>query len=196
MSPRGFTLAELLIALGILGVVATFTIPKVLNAQQDSQWNSIAKETAGTLSGAYAAYRRQNVDVTGMTLEDLAPYLNYVKRETILSVDSYQEDPIISFDCSDAAKYCYKLHNGAILYTNGFSSYFRGMASNDAIVFFLDPDGRVTDGTADGEGKAVTFWLYTNGRITTYAGITSGTDAGTTTGYTPDASYDPPWFSW
>lgn len=33
----GFTLAELLIALGILGVIATFTIPKILSAQQDSK---------------------------------------------------------------------------------------------------------------------------------------------------------------
>lgn len=43
----GFTLAELLIALTILGVIATFTIPKILTAQQASTYNAIAKETMG-----------------------------------------------------------------------------------------------------------------------------------------------------
>lgn len=34
---KGFTLAELLIALAILGVIATFTIPKVLQSSRTAQ---------------------------------------------------------------------------------------------------------------------------------------------------------------
>lgn len=45
---RGFTLAELLIALAILGVIAAFSIPKVLSAQQNQTYNAIAKEAAAT----------------------------------------------------------------------------------------------------------------------------------------------------
>jgi Tfp pilus assembly protein FimT len=52
----GFTLAELFIALGILGMIATFTIPKVLQTQQGNQYRSAAKETAAMVSEAYAAY--------------------------------------------------------------------------------------------------------------------------------------------
>ncbi len=40
---KGFTLAELLMALAILGVIATFTIPKILGAQQSSSSNAKAK---------------------------------------------------------------------------------------------------------------------------------------------------------
>ncbi|MBL8031855.1 MAG: prepilin-type N-terminal cleavage/methylation domain-containing protein [Candidatus Doudnabacteria bacterium] len=49
MRVKGFTLAELLIALVILGVIATFTIPKVLYANQNTKYNAIAKEAMGTI---------------------------------------------------------------------------------------------------------------------------------------------------
>ncbi len=45
----GFTLAELLSALAILGVIATFTIPKVLQGQQDQRRISIFKETIASV---------------------------------------------------------------------------------------------------------------------------------------------------
>lgn len=46
---RGFTLAELLIALGILGVIAAFAIPKVLSSQQDSKRKAIFRETIASI---------------------------------------------------------------------------------------------------------------------------------------------------
>lgn len=49
-TPKGFTLAELLIALMILGEIATFTIPKILSAQTNGRKNAIFKETISTLS--------------------------------------------------------------------------------------------------------------------------------------------------
>lgn len=47
---KAFTLAELLIALAILGVIATFTIPKVLTANQNGTFKAIGKETAAMLA--------------------------------------------------------------------------------------------------------------------------------------------------
>jgi len=44
MKKKGFTLTELLIALVILGVIATFTIPKVLQNQQNSKKWALFKE--------------------------------------------------------------------------------------------------------------------------------------------------------
>lgn len=46
----GFTLAELLVALLILGEIATFTIPKILNSQQNGQRIAVFKETYSTIS--------------------------------------------------------------------------------------------------------------------------------------------------
>jgi prepilin-type N-terminal cleavage/methylation domain-containing protein len=47
-----FTLAELLIALGILGVIATFTIPKVLVSQQNGKRVAVFRETVAAINAA------------------------------------------------------------------------------------------------------------------------------------------------
>lgn len=46
----GFTLAELLVSLLILGEIATFTIPKILSSQQEQRKKAVFKETISTLS--------------------------------------------------------------------------------------------------------------------------------------------------
>lgn len=45
----GFTLAELLIALAILGVISAFAIPKILSAQQNEKKEAVTRETLGTI---------------------------------------------------------------------------------------------------------------------------------------------------
>ena len=57
-SSLGFTLAELLISLAILGVIATFTIPKILTSQQNSQKAAVTKEVIAMISGAFTAYQQ------------------------------------------------------------------------------------------------------------------------------------------
>lgn len=65
---NGFTLAELLVALLILGVIATFTIPKVLNAGKSGARYSKAQEVAATLGAILQAYTLENGGcVPGMT---------------------------------------------------------------------------------------------------------------------------------
>src|ERR1051325_8786269 len=61
---KAFTLAELLIALAILGVIATFTIPKVLQAMQDNQRKAVFKEVIASLSG---------INYEGWTTKQLTP---------------------------------------------------------------------------------------------------------------------------
>lgn len=48
---KGFSLAELLISLLILGEIATFTIPKIIAAQQAQQSKSLVKEAVGIMAG-------------------------------------------------------------------------------------------------------------------------------------------------
>ena len=106
---RGFTLSELLIALVILGLIATFTIPKVLSSQQDTQFNARAKEFAGFLSEARQVLVSDG-SLNGATMtQDVMNLLNYVKVETTGLVDAWYNST--TRDC--ATNVCYRLRKKA-----------------------------------------------------------------------------------
>jgi len=186
-----FTLAELLIALLILGVIATFTIPKVLQSQQDSQWNSSAKEVAGMFTQAQQILSSKGLLNANTRREDFTPYFNYVRVVTTGLVDGRQTQG--SDDCS-TMPLCLQLHNGGILYFINPNVSFSSTLSTGAISFNFDPDGQYS-GSTNGPGKAVLFFLYYDGRVRTYGTIDPNTCPSNAC-YNPTPSEDPPWFSW
>lgn len=187
----GFTLVELLISLTILGVIATFTIPKILNAQQGSKYNAIAKEATGTISGGYIAYQQASTVTSTTYPSALFPYMNYVKMDTagVYSIDD--EHGTGSYACSSSTP-CLLLHNGAILMAWNHS--FGSTTNLAAIQYYVDPDAK-----ADLQGlssASLNLAIYYNGRITTFGSRTAGTsdDRGNLDG---NSFYpDPTWFSW
>jgi prepilin-type N-terminal cleavage/methylation domain-containing protein len=188
----GFTLAELLIALAILGVIATFTIPKVLQSQQDTKSTAIAKETIATFSQAYQAYALKQ-PVNGNTAwGDFLQYVNYVKKDTVSIIDSNPGQT--SLDCSSWD--CYRLHNGAIIasYT-GFN--YSTTDNLTTIYFYLDPDGKYS-GSTTGPGKSMVIYIYINGKVTSMGALAPGTHDSWGGNYPTgtDATYDPTWFRW
>lgn len=192
----GFTLAELLISLAILGEIATFTIPKILNAQQNGQNVAIAKEAAGTVATAYQLYFVSNTVTSATSMSDLTAYLNYAKVDTTTIIDSEQGGT--SLDCATTEVQCLRLHNGATLWHGKTNVDFGGTSDLNAIYFLIDPDSRYS-GSTTGTGKSVKFYLYRNGRVATWASITSGTITHEWGNYyvsNADATRDPPWFSW
>jgi type II secretory pathway pseudopilin PulG len=191
-SALGFTLAEVLISLLILAEIATFTIPKVLYSSQNQQWNAEAKEAAAAVSAAYQQYQMTNTVTSSFNIGNLTPYLNYVQVDSVSLTDNMQTFNTI--DCSNPGSPCLKLHNGATL-SYGTGDIFSGTNMTNATVFYIDPDGKVTDGTTNGPGKAIQFTLYYNGRLTTRAGLTPGTVVNSNP-YNPNAALDPPWFHW
>jgi prepilin-type N-terminal cleavage/methylation domain-containing protein len=199
MSPRlckfklGFTLAELLVALAILGVIATFTIPKVLNGMQDSRSNAIAKEAAASISAAYQLYKLDNTVTSSFTLANLIPYLNYVKQAPVnLAIDDVESGTFSN--CMAVASYpCYQLHNGAMIKISTATT-FNGTTSLNAVPFFIDPDGRYGNSTT-GPSKSVLFYLYYDGKIRTVGTIQPNTVNSVGT-YSPKPQFDPSWFSW
>jgi prepilin-type N-terminal cleavage/methylation domain-containing protein len=190
---KGFTLAELLIALAILGEIATFTIPKIIHAQQNGSFKAKAKETAAMLAGAFQQYQLSNSITSSTKPADLTPYMNYVKVDSTTSIDLYQNLSTVS--CGAGNENCLLLHNGGMLrYRSDIN--MGGTNTTNAIYFSFDPDGKVTDGTTNGPGKALTLFVYYNGRITSWCCVTPNAVVGASGTFTPNATTDPPWFSW
>lgn len=193
MKRKGFTLAELLITLAILGIIATFTIPKVLNSGQSSEWDSAAKEAIGMVSEAFSSYKNENTLTINTGPSDLTQYFNYVAVDTATTIDL--ETGENSVDCGNANRGCIRLHSGAMLGWR-LNNRFGQATNTHYITFTFDPDGQYS-GTTTGPGKAIIINLYYNGRIntsaerlvgdTTYAGGSSQSPG-------PDPQAD--WFSW
>lgn len=82
-----FTLAEVLITLGIIGVVAALTIPALIQSQQNKATVSAVKKAYTTLSQAYTSAVQDNGppetwDLSTYTslLDILSPYLSLMKN--------------------------------------------------------------------------------------------------------------------
>jgi prepilin-type N-terminal cleavage/methylation domain-containing protein len=134
----GFTLTELLITLSILGVIATYTIPKLLATQQSSTYKSAAKEVCAMVAQAYAIYSYKNIPTGATRFSDLTPYMNYLSKKTTGFIDGHELEGNI--DCSVTT--CLKLHNGGVIrYPTSVS--FSGTASTNAMSFNFDPDGEL-----------------------------------------------------
>lgn len=91
----GFTLAEVLIALGIIGVVAAMTIPTLMTNYQKKSTATQLKKTYATISNAVRLSEEENGELSGWKFEEngtstksiqvfdkyLAPYLKVTKKE-------------------------------------------------------------------------------------------------------------------
>jgi prepilin-type N-terminal cleavage/methylation domain-containing protein len=181
-SAKGFTLAELLIALAILGVIATFTIPKILNSASSSQSTAIAKEAASMVSGSFSSYQLNNTLASGTTAGALTQYMNYVAVDTSSSSYGFTGSGLCSTTASVA---CLKLHNGGILEYNPTNT-FNGTTTTNALYFNIDPDGA-------GSLTAASFVQYYNGRLTTGGAAASSAASGGAVTITTDPSYIQNW---
>lgn len=84
----GFTLAEVLITLVIIGVIAAITVPSLLQTTEDQEYVSGVKKAYSVLSQAYMRQKADGIlpDEWGFSTADsrkmievLLPYLNYTK---------------------------------------------------------------------------------------------------------------------
>lgn len=87
----GFTLAEILITLGIIGVIATLTIPALMNSTNNKETVTSLKKAYSLLSQAYTMAVKDNGGPSGWftgdydynsmaVLDNLIPYLKTTKK--------------------------------------------------------------------------------------------------------------------
>lgn len=174
-SKKGFTLAELLMSVLILGIIATFTIPKIISAQRQSNYNAMAKEVSATFSGAYTQYSRSNTVSSATKTTDLTPYLNYLAVDTTSSTVVDDHPTYGSQNCNSTYT-CIKLHNGGVIWFSSAASFAGTNPATNFIYVNFDPDPRTPSA-----GSGVQFRLYYGGRLTSAASV---------------GEQDPSWFQW
>ena len=151
MKNKAFTLAEVLITLGIIGVVAAFTLPVLINKYQEHVVISKYKKMYSTLANAYNLAIAENgspdqwqVETRIDFLKKLEPYLN-------ISEECYNK-----VGCTTMGKYVSlsgetmfgNLNNSTVYpklrLNNGFSISMIRNPNPDCIYTYTDKDGTVT----------------------------------------------------
>ena len=189
----GYTLAEVLIVLGILAIISTLTLRTIVLSNQTASHNAIAKESMAMIGSAYEAFLQGGGDPSNIYADALTPYMNYIKTDTSSQIDNdllRQLNASNFIDCS--GHLCLKLHTGAMLYPEP-NYQFNGLKTDTAVLFILDPDGRYS-GTAAGPGKSLYIYLYYDGKIRTANTLLPNTDVALGT-INPVTNSDPSWFS-
>ncbi|MGE0200641.1 MAG: type II secretion system protein [Candidatus Melainabacteria bacterium] len=164
--PTGFTIAELLISLVIIGLIATFAVPKVKEAwmvQQTKRYNEMCQQEMAMVVSAFTRYRLDHEVTSSFTFEDLLPYMNYVKK---IVDGATQTDGVVGqtlYTCGTTDVACLRLTNGGMLFYHSTVS-MTGTGTTNGVFFFFDPSEGYS-GSTTGNGKSLMVALYANGRI-------------------------------
>ncbi len=151
-----FTLAEVLITLGIIGIVAAMTIPTLLAKYQEKQTVTKLKQTYSIL--AQAIRSRQEDVGTPDDWEFSSSEYTYKKEDSILIAQNLLPAMKIAQDCGITGGTCtwtknYKYLNGSsanayggnnlyrVVLLNGTSLSFGKWSNNEIIDFYIDING-------------------------------------------------------
>lgn len=150
---KAFTLSEVLITLGIIGVVAALVMPALISNYKKNLTVTRLKETYSMLKQAVEMSEVQNGEVkdwnysvcsTGEKCFEqyLKPYLKVVKKEsmntiwkraTFLELSGAQEQGLMMMRPANGV--AYTLANGAVLFT------YNSAVSNNTLSMSVDIDG-------------------------------------------------------
>ena len=140
---KGFTLAEVLITLGIIGVVAAMTLPAVINKVQNKQRSAALKKAYSTLQQALVMYQKDYGDKprpadfpkAGSFKVALLPYFaagkDCGKGTEASACYTYYEDNTIQK---------YKNYEGSLLFFAGALNDGQFIL-NDGMMYFFENNG-------------------------------------------------------
>jgi len=191
MQKKGFTLAELLICITILGEIAAFAIPKIIYSQQNSRFNAVVKEDLATVAQAYQMLQLNGTVTQNTSAKDLITYINYTKYDTSSSIDDAYG--YAGINPCDGTNPCTRLTNGSIIKFNA-CTFSATTPDTNVLEVYIDPDGALTaGGAATSDGKSVRGFIYYSGRIATWGTIRNGS---TSSCLSWSTYQDPPYLSW
>ncbi len=157
MNKKGFTLAEVLIVVSILGIIAVITVPGLISNYRERATITKVKKTYATLTTGYSAYVSTNfhslphysdtkAGAIGVYNDLIKPYfeISYdagtdkTKKEKILGTENkYLNGTKAANYAKETKFYAVKLKDGSVIFVRGSDSVDQGQKG----VIFLDVNG-------------------------------------------------------
>lgn len=174
----GFTLTELLVGLGILGLIAAFAVPKVLTASGAALANAKVHKAAQAVANGLEKWTEQNGKSANTSVQNVMSMVQHNGQITDgRFVDwhansvAYDKMKCVASIGSLTDALCYQMPDASIvLFVNHFGGggtdlTFANAGTTNGIYFGVDPDGR--DGPQDksATGVSTAFVLSFNGRL-------------------------------
>ena len=150
-----FTLAEVLITLAIIGVVAAMTIPTLISDYQEKVTVNKVKTFYSLMSQAVAMSTVYNGQPESWSFSDVNGFANYLKPYLKIAKDCGTESGCITSDV-------YKRLNGQNWYSYDSSRFYKMFLTNGMSMWFRikdDPDNN------DAQDTLALFWLDVNGKL-------------------------------
>jgi prepilin-type N-terminal cleavage/methylation domain-containing protein len=174
---KGFNLTELLIGLGVLGVIAAVAVPKVLNASTAAVANAKVHKAAQAVANGVQKWTEQNGQSGFTTPADIMTFVQHNGRITNNSRMDWVPNTGQDYTCrasttpTGTQANCYRMPDGAVIYflgNLGAGNNFNTFGGNgfNGLYFGVDPDGITTaDNSNDNTSAATAFIVYGNGRL-------------------------------
>ena len=163
----GFTLAEVLITLTIIGVIAAITIPTLMKKYQNHSNYTALKKTYSILSNAYKLVERdygrytdwpykKDTNMPAIFAERMEEHLKIQKKcagngcfnYKVYGLNPKQETSLIGYGANSANSTSYILTDGTVLYFSpdgATNSSLQGLDRNDdnsSTAIFVDVNGK------------------------------------------------------
>jgi len=173
---KGFNLTELLIGLGVLGLIAAFAVPKVLNASSGAVANAKVHKAAQAVANGVQKWTEQNGQSDFTTPVNIMTFVQHNGRITNRSRMDWLPTSGQDYTCGASTAptgtnaNCYRMPDGAVIYFlgnigGGNYNTFGGNGDN-GLYFGVDPDGITTTDTSNSSPSVATaFIVYGNGRL-------------------------------
>lgn len=163
---KAFTLAEVLITLGIIGVVAAMTLPSVINTTKNKELETALKKSYSTLGQAVQRifledYGGAEIIIGLTTTSDFKSFINNMQqqyKQSSICIDGQKNCPLSVFPLSN-----FSSTNGSKFISENYTTY-NGQNSgagycNDGIMSVIDGSFIFFDISSSGEDTAGKFFI-------------------------------------
>ncbi len=139
----GFTLAEVLITLGIIGVVAAMTMPTLMNSTQGAQYKAAYKKALSAIAQGVTL----NVALDGNSFADVtdAEGIKDILKTRMNVVNGADEAGTIPYDTAPALLGTQGENNYSLYFSDGIIFSFAG-PSTDKVCSDPDTDNGISNG--------------------------------------------------